>query len=307
MPELRLVVASGTSQRRLLEETTKELEKNGYVMSARQEGGEWQPLLADNMSGGLFDENRYIVIEDAESLGALPEQFSVMVQKDSSVVIVLVYESEPTKLIPKEILKDCKILKPAAYPRWPRERQQWVSNLARSMNVNLANDAAALIVELVEDPEEIRGQLITLSALKGNKIVSIDDVEGFCLDDGSKDLLRLLDGICNGDYVAAMKSLAAMKKTAQSGDLIKLTSALHNRFRLALYGAVAPKFANNFKNALGARDYAWRLAQNAARHFGAAAIFRFVLGIIKLNIGEKSGTSNGWHELEFLVAELFGK
>ena len=307
MPELRLVVASGTAQRRLLEETTKELEKNGYVLSARQEGGEWQPLLADNMSGGLFDENRYIVIEAAENLGALPEQFSAMLQPNASVVIVLVYETEPTKLIPKDILKGCKILKPEPYPRWQNERQTWVSNLAKSMNVKLANDALALIVELVEDPEEIRGQLVTLSALKGDRVVSVQDVEGFCLDDGSKNLLRLLDGTCNADFVTAMKSLEAMKKTAQSGDLIRLTSSLHNRFRLAMYSAIFPRVAMNFKNALGAKDYAWRLAQNAARNFGAVAIFRFVVGIIRLNIGEKSGTSNGWCELEFLLAELFGR
>ncbi|MBQ0055275.1 MAG: hypothetical protein KBS54_03910 [Synergistaceae bacterium] len=307
MPELRLVVASGTSQRRLLEETAKELEQKGYAMSARLEGGEWQPLLSDNMSGGLFDENRFIIVEEAESLGTLPEQFSPMVQKDSPVVIVLVYENEPSKLIPKEILGKCTVLKPAAYPRWPRERQQWVETLARNMNVALARDAAALMVELVEDPEEIRGQLVTLAALKGGKIVSAEDVENFCLDDGSKNLLRLLDGICSGDSTAAMKSLAAMEKTAQSGDLIKLTSALHNRFRLAFYGAVFPRMAEHFKNAFGARDYAWRLAQSAARRFGPRALFRFLVGILRLNAGEKSGTSNGWHELEFLVIELFGK
>ena len=307
MPELRLVVASGTSQRRLLEETAKELEQKGYAMSARLEGGEWQPLLSDNMSGGLFDENRFLIVEDAESMGAMPEQLSSMVEKESPVVILLVYENDPKKLIPEAILKKCTVLKPAPFPHWPNERQRWVENLARSMGVNLARDASALIVELVEDPEEIRGQLVTLSALKNGGAVTTEDVEGFCLDDGSKNLLRLLDGICNGDNATALKSLHAMEKTAQSGDLIKLTSALHNRFRLAFYGAAYPRAANNFKNALGARDYAWRLAQNAARRFGPRALFRFLIGILRLNAGEKSGTSNGWHELEFLVIELFGK
>lgn len=307
MPELRLVVATGTAQRRLLEETSRELEKNGYTISARQEGGEWQPLLADNMSGGLFDDKRCIIVEEAETLGALPEKFAPMIKNDASVIIVLVYSSEPTKLIPKEILKNCKTVKPAAYPRWASERQRWAENLAREMGVTLAKDAAALIVELTEDPEEIRGQLVTLSALKRDSAISVSDVQQFCLDDGSNNLLRLLDGICSGDCVTAIKTLNAMQKTAQSGDLIKLTSALHNRFRLAMYGAIYPRLASNFKQALGARDYAWRLAQDAARRFGAKAVFRFVLGILKLNAGEKSGTSNGWKELEFLVIELFGK
>ncbi len=307
MPELRLVVASGTSQRRLLEETAKELEQRGYAMSARLEGGEWQPLLSDNMSGGLFDENRFLIVEDAESMGALPEQFSPMIEKNSPVVIILVYENDPKKLISGTILKKCTVLKPAVFPRWPNERQRWVENLARNMDIELTRDASALIVELVEDPEEIRGQLITLSALRKGKPVSAVDVENFCLDDGSKNLLRLLDGICNGESVTALKSLSAMRRAAQSGDIIKLTSALHNRFRLAFYGAAFPRLANNFKNALGARDYAWKLAQNAARRFGPRALFRFLIGILRLNAGEKSGTSNGWHDLEFLVIELFGE
>lgn len=307
MPELRLIAATGTAQRRLLEEASAELEKNGYVMSARQEGGEWASLLADNLSGGLFDEKRYIIVEEAESLGMLSENLASMIETDASVVILVVSAVDPSKLIPKKILQKCKILKPDVYPRWPNERQRWVENLARSMNINLAHDAAALMVELIEDPEEIRGQLKTLLAFKQSGQISVNDIQQFCLDDGSNNLLLLLDGICKGNYAAVMKTLASMKKTAQAGDLIKLTSALHNRFRLAIYGAIYPRLAVNFKQALSARDYAWRMSQEAVRRFGAKAVFRFVLGILRLNAGEKSGTSSGWHELEFIVIELFGK
>lgn len=307
MPELRLIAATGTAQRRLLKETCGQLEQKGYVMSARQEGGEWQSLLADNLSGGLFDENRYVVVEEAENLGMLPEKLCSMIEADASVVILLVSAVEPSKIIPKEILKKCKILKPDVYPRWPNERQRWVENLARGMNINLAHDAAALMIELTEDPEEIRGQLRTLSGFKRDGQISVNDIRQFCLDDGNNNLLSLLDGICKGDYVTVLKTLASMQKDAQSGDLIKLTSALHNRFRLAMYSSVYPRIAVDFKEALGARDYAWRLAQEAGRRFGARAMFRFVTGLLKLNAGEKSGNTNGWHELEFLVIELFGK
>lgn len=307
MPELRLISATGTAQRRLLEENCRELEKNGYVMSARQEGGEWQTLLADNLSGGLFNENRYVVVEDADSLGMLPDNLSSMVEPEASVVLLLVCATDVSKLIPKEILKKCRILKAEAYPRWANERQRWVEKLAREMNVNLARDATALIVELTEDPEEIRGQLKTLSALRQSGQISVLDVQQFCLDDGSNNLLRLLDGICRGEYAVVMKTLAAMQKAAQSGDLIKLTSALHNRFRLAMYASLYPRLALSFKQALAARDYAWRLAEEAGRRYGARAMLHFVIGLLKLNAGEKSGTANGWHELEFLVIELFGK
>jgi DNA polymerase III delta subunit len=301
MPSLRLIVASGTGQRRLLEETTAELKKQGYETAARQEGGEWVPLLSENMSGGLFDEKRLVIVDAAALLGPMPESLGSMVEKESSVVIVLVYDSEPTKLIPKSILSKCKVLRPAEFPRWPRERQMWVANLAKEMKVDLSRDAAALIVELLEDPEEIRGQLKSLSLLRRGGTVSAEDVDSLCLDDGSRSLLRLLDGSCSGDAVTVIKALHAIMK---NGDLIPLTSALHNRMRLAWYAAMFPRQAALFAKALGARDYAWRLAGQAAKRYGAAKLTRFTIGLVKLNIAEKSGNSAGWNGLETLLLDL---
>ena len=108
MPALLLIAASGTAQRRLLEETAAELEKKGYVAAGKQEGGEWSSLLSDNMTGGLFDESRFIIVESAPLLGPFPEKLSSMIDADSSVTLVLVYESEiksqPAKFIPKDVL-----------------------------------------------------------------------------------------------------------------------------------------------------------------------------------------------------------
>jgi DNA polymerase III delta subunit len=307
MPELRLIVASGTGQRRLLEETANNLQKKGYVMSARQEGGEWQPLLSDNMSGGLFDEDRLIVVDSAELMGAMPENLSTLVEAESSVVILLVYSADPSRLFPKEVYKKCKILKPAEFPRWPRERQMWVEDIARKTGINISRDAVAMIVELIDDPEEIRGQLTALHVLKGKNVINIEDVETLCLDDGSKNLLRVLDGMCRGDAPTVMKSLMAMSRDAKEGDIIKLISAIHNRMRLAWYAAMYPKQGALFAKSLGARDYAWKMAVQAARRYGPVPVGRFVLGIIKMNIDEKSGTSAGWNNLETLVMQLMGK
>ena len=304
MPSLRLIVASGTGQRRLLEETAAELKKQGYTAAARQEGGEWVPLLSENMSGGLFDEKRFLIVDAAAQMGPLPESLSPMVEKESSVVIVLVYDSEPTKLIPKSILSKCTVLRPAEFPRWPRERQLWVANLAKEMKVDLSREAAALIVELLEDPEEIRGQLKSLSLLRHGGTVSAADVDSLCLDDGSRSLLRLLDGTCTGDAMGAICALRAIKK---NGDLIPLTSALHNRMRLAWYAAMFPRQAALFAKALGARDYAWRLAGQAAKKYGPAKLTRFTIGLVKLNIDEKSGSSAGWNGLETLLIDLLSR
>lgn len=42
----------------------------------------------------------------------------------------------------------------------------WTMDLAKEMKIKIDRDAAALIIELTEDPEEIRGQLLSLSLLK---------------------------------------------------------------------------------------------------------------------------------------------
>lgn len=301
MPKLRLIVASGTGQRRLLEETVKECEKKGYVQGGRQEGGEWSSLLADNLSGGLFDENRLIIVESAALLGPMPENCGAMVERESDTIILLVYDADPSKLFPKEVFQKCEVLKAEEYPRWPRERQNWVSALAQKMNVTIDRDAVAMLVELLEDPEEIRGQLLSLSMLSRQGGVTKEDVEELCLDDGSRNLLKLLDSLCNGDGVTAVRSL---REIAKHGDLFPLLSALHNRMRLAAYAAAYPHNGAAFAKALGARDYAWRMAGQAARKYGPQALSDFVKGLILINVEEKSGRGAGWFSLELLILEL---
>ena len=301
MPSLLLIAASGTAQRRLLEETVVDFEKKGYVVSGRQEGGEWSPLLSDNLSGGLFDENRIVIVDSASLLGPLPESFDPMIEADSPVVIILVYDSEPVKLFPEKTFKRCRVLKAAPFPRWPNERTKWTLDLAKEMKIRIDRDAAALIVELTEDPEEIRRELSSLSLLKKNGTINVADVENMCLDDGARDLLKLLDGLCEGDYTKTLKSLHSISK---NGDLIPLVSAVHNRMRLAWYSSIYPKERALFEQSLGAKNYAWRMAGNAVGRYSNESISKFVLGLIKININEKSGTGSGWTGIETLVIEL---
>ena len=121
MPQLLLIAASGTAQRRLLEETAAALEKEGYTAAGKQEGGEWNSLLSDNMTGGLFDEKRFVVVESAFTMGPFPEKLASVVEPQSDVILLLVYESDakaqPSKFIPKEILSKCRVVKPVKMPR----------------------------------------------------------------------------------------------------------------------------------------------------------------------------------------------
>lgn len=293
-----MIVASGTAQRRLLEETILNYEKKGYPMTSRQEGGEWVPLLSENMSCGLFEENSLVVVDSAVQMGAMPENLLPMIDKDSSVIILLVYDTDPSKLFPKGSMSNFTILKPDEYPRWPRERQKWVSDLAKSMGIKIDFNAVALIVELLDDPEEIRGQLKALSLFKRTGTVTMQDVDSFCLDDGSKDLLKILDGLCSCDYKGVMKSFYSISR---NGELMPLISAIHNRMRLAMYNATNPRCAAMYAKALGAKDYAWRMASLATKNYPSDSITDFSLGLICMNIAEKTGKSAGWNGLETLL------
>ncbi|MDO5562120.1 MAG: hypothetical protein Q4F74_00735, partial [Synergistaceae bacterium] len=162
----------------------------------------------------------------------------------------------------------------------------------------------SLIVELIEDPEEIRGQMKSLSVMKRGEVVTAEDVNAMCLDDGSKSLLRLLDGLCNGDRIAVLKNFRSI---SNNGDLIPLTSALHNRMRLAWYAAVNPRESAMFAKSMGARDYAWRMAGYAAKRYGKDAVSRFVMGLIRINVDEKGGAGAGWNSLEALLIEILEK
>lgn len=304
MPALLVIAASGTAQRRLLEETAAELEKKGYAAAGRQEGGEWNSLLSDNMTGGLFDESRYIVVESAPLMGAFPEKLSSMIEQTSSVVIVLVYESDaksrPEKFIPKDLLKKCKVIKAKEFPRWPRERIRWTLELSKELGINLTRDGAAMVIELLEDPEEIRSQLKSLGMLKKGAPITADDAAEMCLDDGGRNLLRLLDGLCTGDIAGVLKSIRLMQRT---DDLIPTLVPIHNRMRLAWYAGLGQD-AMLFSKALGAKDYAMRMARQADRRCGHAALTEFMSSLMRINIEERSGTGAGWHSLEAAVIEF---
>jgi DNA polymerase III delta subunit len=300
MPELRFIVASGTAQRRLLEDSAAALEKEGYVLSSRQEGGDWVSLLSDNMSGGLFDEKTFTVIDSAPLMGAMPKKLAPMAAGGDSIIL-LVYESDPSKFVPKEIVKRSKVIRAPEFPRWPRERQAWVSNMAKGMGVSLTPSAISLMVELLEDPEEIRRQLLSLSSLNRSGKIGEEDVRQLCMDDGSGNLLKLLDGVCEGK---AGSALAALRAISRREPLVPIMTSLHNRMRLAWYSASCGRDARLFEKALGARNYAWRMAGRAAGRYGSNALGRFVTGLIRLSIEERSGRGSGFAGLELLLLEL---
>lgn len=303
MPALVMIAASGTAQRRLIHDVSAELEKREFSAAGKSEGGEWNYLLSDNMSGGLFDDKSYIIVESAQELGPFPPALALMAESEetASTVLLLVYDDDAkqAKIFPKELLPKIRVVKPPKFPVWPRERQLWTLNLAKELGANMQPEAAAVIVELMEDPEEIRSQITNLKLLKAGSAITPDDVFQMCIDDGSRNILRLIDGLCSGNFPEVFTCLKAI---AKNGEVIPSLVPIHNRMRLAWYAGLN---CAAFKNALApSKDYAWKMGLAAHRKYGHKKISAFMADILRINIDERSGTGSGWCGLEMAIIKL---
>jgi DNA polymerase-3 subunit delta len=305
MPHLHLITGSGTAQRRLVASELAALKTKGYELSARREGGEWRALLTENRGRGLFEDKSVVVIDEAEKLGAMPENLAPLLEdEDASVVILLVAKSETSAIIPKELIGRCSRSKAEEPSPWSKDRDNIVRDTARRHGVTVSRDGAALIKELFEDAGELAGEaekLALFCAASGRGDISRSDVETFCLSDGGKSVLKLLDGLCGGNTV---QSLANLEILSANAELLPVLSALHNRFRLALYFAAFPGDRGRFAKALGARDYASRLAEQAASLYGQERLMEFVVGLLRINSNEKSGMGASWRDLNILLIDL---
>ena len=308
MPHVHLLIASGTAQRRLIETTTTKLKTKGYEPGVRQEGGDWHALLTENRGVGLFGDKSIVVVDDAEKLGPMPVQLAPLREAEgAAVVLLLVCKSESANIVPKDLLKECSVSKASEPSPWSKERDMAISEAAKSHGISIRYEAISLLKELFEDSGELAAEaekLAIFCGMTGKKEITRSEIEAFCLTDGSRSLLKLLDGICAGAYVESLEHLEILNR---GGELLPLVSALHNRTRLALYAAAFPSEGPLFSKTLGARDYAWRQAESAARLYGKEKLLDFVAGLIRINANEKSGLGSGWRDLQIQVISLMSQ
>ena len=305
MPRIFVIGAAGTSQRRLLSETLRGLQAEGFSLAGRPEEAGWQELFSSLRTGGLFAAKRLFVVENALRLGPFPEELLPYVEGEGGEsALVLVFDGDYRKNLGKELLGKAVVVKASAVPPWGPRRVAWVRGAARDEGVDLDGAAAALLAEWIDDAEEIRAQLPKLALAARGAPVHAGLVEALCLDEGGKSLLRLLDGLCRGREVDV---LAALRVLQEEPSILPVVTALHNRLRLALYQALLPPGeARRILAALKARDYATRVAGEAARRYGPEALKKAVVGLIALNAGEKLGRGRGWNGLTLLLLELLG-
>jgi DNA polymerase-3 subunit delta len=305
MPHLHLITGTGTAQRRLLASALDALASKGYEAVSRREGGDWRALLTENRGGGLFDDKSVILVDEAEKLGLMPENLAPLLEgEDAAVVILLACKSETPAIIPKELALKCSRSKAEEPSPWSKDRDDIVRAAAQKHGVSVSRDSIALIKELFEDAGELASEAEKLAlyrSISGRREISRQDVETYCLSDGGKSTLKLLDGICAGRTAQTLASLGVLMTNAE---LLPTLSALHNRVRLAFYFAAFPREREMIAKALGARDYASRQATQAASLYGKAELLEFIVGLIRINANEKSGMGASWRDLNILVINL---
>lgn len=302
MPKILLITSSGTAQRRLLATTIKRLESEGYGEMIRQEGGDWASLLTENLSAGLFADRRAVLVEDAEKLGLFPEPCLPLLDPNAPVILLLIYSADPVKWLSKEALSHCEILKSNEEAPKPWERTRWVQKKAREMGLDLKPDAAELLAERVENPEEIEMELMKFLPIAVGGKVAVEQIEQLSAADGNSHLLRFLDSLCAGDFTVCVPELVLLSK--EKAEIFPFLAATHNRMRLAWYAACFPVHLSAFSRSLGARDYAWKQAQKAASIYGKESLGRFIARSITIHLNEKVGAGAGWVDLQIGILEL---
>ncbi|MDR1651396.1 MAG: hypothetical protein LBR87_06390 [Synergistaceae bacterium] len=305
MPHLRLLSGPGAALRRLISEELDRLSAAGYEDVRRLECGEWAPLLTENRGRGLFGDRSVILVEEAEKLGVMPERLAPMLEPPGAdSVILLVCRSDAPASVPKALMKLCTSVKASEPSFWSRERDDIVISEAERKGLSVSRDALSLLKELFDDTGELASETAKAASIcrvRGKKEISAAEVEEFCLSDGSRNLLKLLDGLCSG---RPGESRACLGSLSLHSELTPLLSALHNRFRIAMYFSLCAKERASFARALGAKEYASRLAESASRLYGGEKLRNFVTGLVRIASNERSGQGASWRDLDLLVIDL---
>ncbi len=302
MPRLEAIAAPGASGRRLLEETLSALAARGYPHRRTFEGGEWKALLAEGKTGGLFDPLGTAVVESAEDLGPFPRELLPLLEdKDASEVILLVYAGDPGKLLSPEARKKIPVHRGEKIPFWADARKKWLLSFASSKGIRLEEEAAALLTDMIDDPEELRSEAEKLGSYASGCPVDGEMVRSLSFDEGRNSVLRFLDAFCTGHPAEVFSALEHLRKEPS---VLPLLTALYNRLRPALYLSVfGPKRGAWVQKTFEVRDYALRMSREAAAAYSPQALRNFALGLLALSWKEKTGAAEGWWGFETLLLQ----
>lgn len=282
-------------------DTLAKLERDGYAREGAGETPDWTSLISAGRTDSLFGEKKVIVVEGAEGLGPFPEaQEEFLEGEGADQVILLVYESAPTKLFGAGARKKVQFLKSDTGSLPPWERKRWLLSLAGELSVHLSDEGAAILADMLDDRGELRSEVEKLGEYAEGGEVTGDMVKALCFDEGRSRLLSFLDGFCQGRPGEVFASLEYLKR---EDSVLPLVTALYNRIRPALYLGMFPHMGGDWvKLVLQIKDYPLRMAREALRRYSPQAIGELAAGLLGLSWREKTGAAEGWFGFEALLA-----
>jgi DNA polymerase-3 subunit delta len=316
MPHL-CVISPSVAQRRQLGEYISFYSQKGYSLSARFDAKEgmrgspdnreisWSYVFAMSRSGGLFAEKQLFVIESAESLSEFPSELERFLEAadEADSVVICVYANEgkisTSKIFPSSAQDKIEfVMKEEAVPPW--NRKDWIIRFSTDLGVSIASDAASVLAESIDEPEELRGELTKLADYAKPRQISLELVKQLSFDEGGSALLKFLDGFSLGK---AEDVISSLKYLRQDTSPLPTITALSNRLRPALYITLF-KDEKAALATLGTRDYAARMAKGALNIYGKAAIQGFMLELVRLSFMEKTNNAEGWAGFEAALLML---
>lgn len=303
MPHFIVLTGTGSAQRKLLADSIAELKSKGFDSTERFSGESWQDLFDISRTGGLFEERRAVIVESAELLGPLPEDlFEEVTGPGSAVAFLLVMEKDPSKILPSELSARISFRKPQVIPYWVNSRVQWLEREARKRRIKATPKALHLLAEFIEDPEEMSVELDKLGLASGGEVVDEDLVKALTVDEGGRQMLALLDGLCRGDTKAVIEALSCLRGRDEP---LRILSALHKRMRVAMYLSMARgELRKTADAALDIKPYQGKIALEAAGIFPEGVIVDFVVGMARESALGKSGLASGWNGIELEILKL---
>lgn len=298
MPHLVAIELTTPQRRSRIEDILREFESEGYEKAGRpEEPGSWSELFALASTQGLFRDKLLYIVDEAEKLGPFPDRLEALLEKKgASNVIVLLYNGK-CNAFPKSLKEKVRIVTVGGELKNKGARLQWMEEVAQRKGLSLTGEALYLLDEWIEDVEEIESE-IEKFCLAEQKSVTVDMVRELSKDEGSRALIRLLDGVCLRDGKTVLSSL---KKLQGKAEFLVVVTSLYNRLRLA---SLFLSFGGRGPDAAGARYYQSKMAKEAACRYTKEAIWNASVSLGLLSAAEKMGRGKGWLGLELVLCDL---
>jgi len=298
VPHFVAVELGSPHQRSVVAHVLEKIKARGYELAGKLDGSmTWDELLAMTSTRGLFMDRLAYLVDDAEALGPFPSKFEGWLEGKGALNVVLLVYGNRCNAFPKKMMEKVTLIPSRKPPHRKKDRIKHIMDMAAEKGMTMTQEAAILLDEWIEDPEEMATEIEKL-LLAESKTVTLDLVKELSKDEGSRALFRLLDGLCFKDEKAV---ILALKQVQKGAELLMVIAAIYNRLRLASFLA---SFGEKSLDALGARFYQSKMARVAAKLYDKKTLWKAVASLALLSGAEKMGMGRGWLGLELILLEM---